>query len=123
MPRQPDASETQELQIEPIWEIPTTSRAKAFVDFQNDVTSSDLKLAVRENYVSVEHAKRYTTAGMATDQGKISNTNVIGLIASQLSVEPSSVGTTTYRPPYSPISFGAIAGSHDGPPDRIRRPL
>ena len=115
MPRQPDASETQELQIEPIWEIPTTSRAKAFVDFQNDVTSSDLKLAVRENYVSVEHAKRYTTAGMATDQGKISNTNVIGLIASQLSVEPSSVGTTTYRPPYSPISFGAIAGSHDGP--------
>ena len=115
MPRQPDASDTPELRIEPIWEIPTTSRAKAFVDFQNDVTSSDLKLAVRENYVSVEHAKRYTTAGMATDQGKISNTNVIGLIASQLSVEPGSVGTTTYRPPYSPISFGAIAGSHDGP--------
>ena len=52
---------------------------------------------------------------MATDQGKISNTNVIGLIASQLSVEPGSVGTTTYRPPYSPISFGVIAGSHDGP--------
>jgi len=115
MPRQPSASDTPELRIEPIWEIPTTSRAKAFVDFQNDVTSSDLQLAVRENYVSVEHAKRYTTAGMATDQGKISNTNVIGLIASQLSVEPGSVGTTTYRPPYSPISFGVIAGSHDGP--------
>jgi len=115
MPRQPDASDTPELQIEPIWEISTTSRAKAFVDFQNDVTSSDLKLAVRENYASVEHAKRYTTAGMATDQGKISNTNVIGLIAKELSVEPGSVGTTTYRPPYSPISFGAIAGSHNGP--------
>ena len=110
-----DASDTPALQIEPIWEIPTETRAKAFVDFQNDVTSSDLKLAIRENYVSIEHAKRYTTAGMATDQGKISNTNVIGLIASQLSVEPDLVGTTTYRPPYSPISFGVIAGSHDGP--------
>jgi len=110
-----DVSYTPALQIEAIWEIPTTSRAKAFVDFQNDVTSSDLKLAVRENYVSIEHVKRYTTAGMATDQGKISNTNIIGLIANQLSVEPGSVGTTTYRPPYSPISFGVIAGSHDGP--------
>ncbi|HBK76641.1 MAG TPA: sarcosine oxidase subunit alpha, partial [Gammaproteobacteria bacterium] len=59
-----DVSYTPALQIEAIWEIPTTSRAKAFVDFQNDVTSSDLKLAVRENYVSIEHVKRYTTAGM-----------------------------------------------------------
>ena len=110
----PKAAGSLPLQIEPIWEIPTASRAKAFVDFQNDVTSADLKLAVRENYASIEHAKRYTTAGMATDQGKIGNTNVIGLIADQLSVDPGSVGTTTYRPPYSPVSFGAIAGSHDG---------
>ena len=111
----PKPSDSLPIQIEPIWEIPTASRAKAFVDFQNDVTSADLRLAVRENYASIEHAKRYTTAGMATDQGKIGNTNVIGLIADQLSVDLETVGTTTYRPPYSPVSFGAIAGSHDGP--------
>ncbi len=115
IPQMPDVAEGQPLDIEPIWEIPTAPGVKAFIDYQNDVTTSDLKLALRENFVSIEHAKRYTTAGMATDQGKISNTNVIGFIAKQLAVEPGSVGTTTYRPPFSPVSFGAIAGPDAGP--------
>ena len=83
---------------------------KAFIDFQNDVTSSDIKLAVREGYHSVEHVKRYTTNGMATDQGKTSNINALGIIADQLDDKIPNVGTTTFRMPYTPASFGGIAG-------------
>jgi len=105
------SDETIEYHIEPVWNIDTEATlGKAFVDFQNDVTTADLALALRENYSSIEHVKRYTTAGMATDQGKIGNANVIGVIADQLGLEPGDVGTTTYRPPYTPISFGALAG-------------
>ena len=111
----PDLPTTLPLDVQPIWELARTAGRKAFVDFQNDVTTDDLRLAIRENFVSVEHAKRYTTAGMAIDQGKTGNTNVIGFIAEQLGVEAASVGTTTYRPPYLPVSFGTIAGSHGGP--------
>ena len=82
----------------------------AFVDFQNDVTSADLKLALRENFASIEHVKRYTTAGMATDQGKMGNANVIGVVAAQLGKTPDATGTTTYRPPFQPVSFGVLAG-------------
>jgi sarcosine oxidase subunit alpha len=90
------------------------SRVKAFVDFQNDVTAKDIKLATREGFESVEHVKRYTTTGMATDQGKTSNMNALGLIASTLDKPIPSVGTTTFRPPYTPVSFGAIVGPSRG---------
>ncbi len=87
---------------------------KAFVDFQNDVHLKDLGLAVREGYGHVELAKRYTTNGMATDQGKLSNVNAIGILAEARGVSPGAVGTTTYRPFYTPVSFGALAGHSVG---------
>ncbi|MCE2518151.1 MAG: (2Fe-2S)-binding protein, partial [Alphaproteobacteria bacterium] len=97
-----------------LWKIVTDANAgagpKAFIDFQNDVTSSDIKLAVREGYHSVEHVKRYTTNGMATDQGKLSNINALGIIADQLDDKIPNVGTTTFRMPYTPSSIGGIAG-------------
>ena len=83
---------------------------KAFVDFQNDVTASDIKLAVREGYHSVEHVKRYTTTGMATDQGKTSNINALAILSEQLGEAIPEVGTTTFRMPYTPTSMGMIAG-------------
>jgi sarcosine oxidase, subunit alpha len=87
---------------------------KAFVDFQNDVTAKDIKLAVREGFTSIEHVKRYTTTGMATDQGKTSNMNVLGLVAGQLGTQIPAVGTTTFRLPYTPVTFGALAGPNRG---------
>ncbi|MET0743510.1 MAG: sarcosine oxidase subunit alpha family protein, partial [Microvirga sp.] len=86
------------------------ARVKAFVDFQNDVTAKDIRLAVREGFESIEHVKRYTTTGMATDQGKTSNMNALGLVAGLLDRPLPSVGTTTFRLPYTPVTFGAIAG-------------
>ena len=85
-------------------------RKRAFVDFQNDVTVKDIKLAVREGFESIEHVKRYTTTGMATDQGKTSNMIALGIVADALNVPIPDVGTTTFRPPFTPISFGAIVG-------------
>ncbi len=90
-------------------------KGKAFVDFQNDVTTADIALAVRENFQSIEHVKRYTTAGMAVDQGKVGNPNVIGLVSEELGRAQGSVGTTTYRPPFMPVSFGVIGGNERGP--------
>ena len=82
---------------------------KAFVDFQNDATENDIHLAVREGFVSIEHIKRYTTTGMATDQGKTSNINGLFAAAGQLGQAPAAVGLTTFRPPYTPVTFGCIA--------------
>jgi sarcosine oxidase subunit alpha len=84
--------------------------AKAFVDFQNDVTAADIALAVRENYHSIEHVKRYTALGFGTDQGKLSNVNGVLLTARALGRPVEEVGTTTYRPAYTPVAFGALAG-------------
>ncbi|WP_028536527.1 sarcosine oxidase subunit alpha family protein [Paludibacterium yongneupense] len=86
--------------------------AKAFVDFQNDVTAADIHIAVLENYRSVEHVKRYTALGFGTDQGKLSNINGFAIAAEALGKPIASVGTTTYRPAYTPVSFGALAGPH-----------
>ncbi|MBX9455111.1 MAG: sarcosine oxidase subunit alpha family protein [Rhizobium sp.] len=97
----------------PLFSIPGI-RGKAFVDFQNDVHRDDLGLAVQEGYGHVELAKRYTTSGMATDQGKLSNVNAIGLLAEARGVSPAEVGTTTFRPFYTPVSFGALSGAHTG---------
>ncbi len=98
-------------------ELPTDrnpSSAKAFVDFQNDVTAKDLRLAVREGMRSIEHVKRYTTNGMATDQGKMSNINGLNIAADALGKPQPQVGLTTFRPPYTPTTFGAFAGYHRG---------
>jgi len=83
---------------------------KAFVDFQNDVTAADLALAAQEGFRSIEHVKRYTTVGMATDQGKTSNLNALGLVAARLGKSVPEVGHTTFRMPYTPVTFGALAG-------------
>jgi sarcosine oxidase subunit alpha len=94
-------------------ELPTDGNpaaAKAFVDFQNDVTAKDIRLAVREGMRSIEHVKRYTTNGMATDQGKMSNVNGLMIAADALGKAPPAVGLTTFRPPYTPTTFGALAG-------------
>ncbi|MBA3506589.1 MAG: sarcosine oxidase subunit alpha, partial [Betaproteobacteria bacterium] len=85
---------------------------KCFVDWQNDVTAADVALAAREGYQSVEHLKRYTTLGMGTDQGKTSNVLGIALLAEALDLPIPKVGTTTFRPPYTPVTLGAFAG-HD----------
>ena len=100
--------------IEPIWRLPDGYEKgqgpKAFIDYQNDVTASDIELAIREGYHSVEHVKRYTTTGMATDQGKTSNINALSLLADNLNKAVPDIGTTTFRMPYSPVSLGMIAG-------------
>ncbi|QHQ34459.1 sarcosine oxidase subunit alpha family protein [Algicella marina] len=102
----------------PVWVMPqgakATLRAKAFLDFQNDVKVADVELAAREGFESVEHAKRYTTLGMATDQGKLSNINGLAVLSGALNSPIPQVGTTTFRPPYTPISMGSIAGEARG---------
>ena len=84
--------------------------AKAFVDFQNDVTTRDLALARREGFESIEHIKRYTTTGMATDQGKTSGLNALGFVAAESERRIPEVGLTTFRMPYTPVTFGSLAG-------------
>ncbi|MEO8859280.1 MAG: 2Fe-2S iron-sulfur cluster-binding protein [Burkholderiaceae bacterium] len=97
--------------LQPLWEVASRDRsAKRFVDLQNDVTVNDIALASREGYQSVEHLKRYTTLGMGTDQGKTSNVVGLALLAAQLGRSMAEVGTTTFRPPYTPISLGALPG-------------
>jgi sarcosine oxidase subunit alpha len=93
---------------------PPFGRGMAFVDLQNDVTAADIALAAREGMVSIEHLKRYTTAGMATDQGKTANVAALGLLAAATGRAPGALGHTTFRPPYTPVSFGALAGHERG---------
>jgi sarcosine oxidase, subunit alpha len=88
--------------------------AKAFVDWQHDVTSRDLRLATREGFHSIEHVKRYTTMGMATDQGKTSNLNALSIVAGDLDKSIPEVGLTTFRMPYTPVTFGSMAGISRG---------
>ena len=92
----------------------TKAPDRAFVDLQNDVTAGDIRLAASEGFRSIEHVKRYTTTGMATDQGKTSNMNAIGLVAEALGTTPGSISTTTFRPPYTPVTFAALAGPYRG---------
>ena len=97
--------------IRALYEIKVPGRKlKSFVDLQHDVTSEDVRLAQREGYVSVEHLKRYTTLGMAIDQGKMGNVIGLALMAEALGKEIPEVGTTTFRPPYIPVSIGALRG-------------
>ena len=98
-----------------VWMMPQGAniklRMKSWLDYQNDVKVSDVQLAAREGYESVEHAKRYTTLGMATDQGKLSNINGLAILSDALNQPIPQTGTTTFRPPYTPISMGAIGGA------------
>jgi sarcosine oxidase subunit alpha len=96
--------------VRPIWQAPMLRAGKAFVDFQNDVAATDIAIAHQEGYRSVEHLKRYTTQGMGTDQGKTSNVNALALMAGLRGLDIAEVGSTTFRPPYTPVAIGAIAG-------------
>ncbi|MEL7151786.1 MAG: sarcosine oxidase subunit alpha family protein [Pseudomonadota bacterium] len=112
-------SEPEEVQpIAPVWKMPAEApyklKAKAWLDYQNDVKITDVELAAQEGFESVEHAKRYTTLGMATDQGKLSNINGLAILSGELNSDIPSVGTTTFRPPYTPLVMGAIAGEARG---------
>lgn len=95
--------------LQPVWSVPGHAK-RTFVDFQHDVSLADIKLATREGYGAIEHLKRYTTMGMATDQGKVANVVGMALLAEQRGVAIAEVGTTTFRPPYTPVSLGALAG-------------
>ena len=90
------------------------SAGKSFVDWQHDVTTRDLKLAAREGFRAIEHVKRYTTTGMATDQGKTSNLNALAIVAETLDAPVPQVGLTTFRMPYTPVTFGSFAGISRG---------
>ena len=90
---------------------PVSNPKKSFIDFQNDVTLADVDLAWAEGYRSVEHLKRYTTLGMATDQGKLSNMAALGRLAEKQGVAIPEAGLTTFRPPYTPVTMGLLAGA------------
>ena len=110
----PKAEQDVQKPLEALWFAPATGKYnegnKHFIDFQNDVTVADLELAQREGYESVELTKRYTTFGMATDQGKTSNLNGLGVLSEATGKSIPEIGVTTFRPPYTPFSFGSIAG-------------
>jgi len=95
------------------WGVPS-GKNRAWVDYQNDVTAKDIKLANQEGFKSVEHVKRYTTLGMATDQGKTANVLAIGIMADNMDKSIEDTGTTIFRPPYNPVAMGAFAGRRRG---------
>jgi sarcosine oxidase subunit alpha len=113
-----DAAQVDSEAILPLWALPspyTRGRGpKAFIDMQNDVGVADIELAVREGFQSVEHVKRYTAMGFGTDQGKLGNINGMGILAQAMGQSIAATGTTTYRPNYTPVSFGAFAGQNLG---------
>ena len=119
---QPTCSKDQnKIPMMPVWNIPSKNiRSKKFIDYFNDVTTNDVSLAVQEGYVSVEHFKRYTTTGMGIDQGKTGNINALALLAKETGSSITDVGTTTYRPPFTPITFGALSG---GRVENLYKPL
>ena len=112
----PQTSEKKHTQHDKFWcvPLPIEKKYKRFLDFQNDVVVTDVELALREGYRSIEHVKRYTTLGMATDQGKTSNLNGLQLVSNIENTIVPSVGHTTFRPPYSPVTIGAIVGREVG---------
>jgi heterotetrameric sarcosine oxidase alpha subunit len=112
----PNTDEIKETAYEPLWEAPDpqSGHPKKFVDHQDDVGSSDVQLAHREGYISVEHMKRYTTLGMGTDQGKTSNVPGLAIMAAARGCSIPEAGHTTFRPPYTPVSLGALGGAEIG---------
>jgi sarcosine oxidase subunit alpha len=108
------SAEDKAYHITPLWQMGSNPKARKFVDLQNDVSSKDIKLAHQEGYRSVEHLKRYTTMGMATDQGKTSNVLGLAIMAEQSGRSIADTGTTIFRPPYTPVPIGAFAGRSRG---------
>jgi len=101
-----------DYEISPFWQV--KGKKRAWVDFQNDVTTKDITLAHQEGFSSVEHVKRYTTLGMATDQGRTSNVTGLAVLAEASGRTIPETGTTIFRPPYTPVPIGAFAGPHGG---------
>ena len=117
--RAPDTdADAVEKPIEALWRVPADRDAdrcpRQFIDFQNDTTVADIRLAAREGYRNVEHVKRYTALGFGTDQGKLGNINGMAVLADVLGKAIPEVGTTTFRPAYTPVSFGVCAGESVG---------
>ncbi|WP_170330232.1 sarcosine oxidase subunit alpha family protein [Ruegeria arenilitoris] len=106
------AAQDAPVSLSPFWHVKDAKRA--WLDFQNDVTVKDVKLAHQENFTSVEHLKRYTTLGMATDQGKTSNVGALAVMAELTGKSIPETGTTIFRPPYTPVAMGALAGRATG---------
>jgi len=106
------------IRTAPLWLVPDTSKPgfghKQFVDYQNDTTAADIQLAVREGYRSIEHVKRYTLLGFGTDQGKLGNVNGMAIAAQALGQTIAETGTTSFRPAYTPVTFGTMAGRNVG---------
>lgn len=111
MPVIPQAEDA-EYRLRRLWTV--EGKGRAWLDFQNDVTVKDIKQAARENYKSVEHMKRYTTQGMATDQGKSSNVSALAILADATGREIPETGTTTFRPPYVPVPIAAMGAGAQG---------
>ena len=107
------AAEDAPVRIAPLWHV-AHGKGRAWIDQQNDVTVKDIKLAQQENFTSVEHMKRYTTLGMATDQGKTGNVIGLAIMAELTGRSIPETGTTIYRPPYTPVALGALAGRSRG---------
>ena len=114
----PQAEMLQEEAMLALFQVPhdkSTARApKQFVDLQNDVTAAGIELATREGFESVEHVKRYTALGFGTDQGKLGNINGLAIAARSMGISIVQMGTTMFRPNYTPVTFGAVAGRHCG---------
>ncbi len=112
----PNSNEKNYKEHEKLWcmPLPKNKEYKRFVDFQNDVAVSDIELALREGFRSIEHVKRYTTLGMATDQGKTSNLNGLQLVSNIEKKVVPEVGHTTFRPPYTSVTIGTIVGREVG---------
>ncbi len=111
----PACSSTPPHATEAMWHVePHKASDKAFLDLQHDVTVADIHVSLREGYGAVEHVKRYTTAGMGIDQGKTGNINVVGAIAMAQQTRLDAIGTTTFRSPFTPAEFGALAGARGG---------
>ncbi|MFH5774796.1 sarcosine oxidase subunit alpha family protein [Paracoccus sp. NGMCC 1.201697] len=115
LPKAEDAAQNQH----PLWHVP--GKGRAWVDFQNDVTVKDIKLAHQENMRPVEHLKRWTTLGMATDQGKTANVTALAVMAELTGRTINQTGTTIFRPPYTPVSLSVLGGGDTGPHFRPRR--
>ncbi|MER9469361.1 sarcosine oxidase subunit alpha family protein [Mesorhizobium sp. M0482] len=115
LPRAEDAA----VNLQPYWHV--AGKGRAWVDFQNDVAVKDIKLAHQENMRSVEHLKRWTTLGMATDQGKTSNVTALAVMAELTGQSISDTGTTIFRPPYTPVSISVLGGGDTGEHFRPRR--
>ena len=112
----PNATEKKHNIHDKFWcaPLPKKMQAKRFVDFQNDVSVTDIEIALREGYRSIEHVKRYTTLGMATDQGRTSNLNGLQLVSNIENKIVPEVGHTTFRPPFTPVTIGTIVGREIG---------